>query len=184
MDMGLSSKLMGPGWGDCTPVQTKCVESPNGERASKGGREISEEVIEKVSAHVVSLPPPSRRGNDARGEKVFVDIGCAACHAPSLPLPDGGSVQAFTDILLHDMGDGLADGFIEGSAMESEWRTAPLMGLGRLMDQKLPLLHDGRARSVEEAILWHDGEAASASQAFVDLNNADRSALLKFLETL
>ncbi len=184
MDMGLSSKLMGPAWGDCTPVQTKCVEAPSGERAWKGGREISEDVIAKVTAHVVSLPVPQKRGNEAEGEQIFASIGCSACHTPSLPTPNDGDVGAYTDLLLHDMGDGLADGMVEASAIGSEWRTAPLMGLGRLLEKNMPLLHDGRARNVTEAILWHDGEGAGAALGFTNLNNAKRKTLLRFLETL
>ena len=82
------------------------------------------------------------------------------------------------------MGDGLADGIEEGSATGSEWRTAPLMGLGRLIEKRAPLLHDGRARNAAEAILWHGGEAKSAADAYRGLAATDRQALHRFLETL
>ncbi len=82
------------------------------------------------------------------------------------------------------MGEGLADGIEEGSAMGSEWRTAPLMGLGRLMEKHAPLLHDGRARNASEAILWHGGEAKSAADAYRSLATTDRQTLYRFLETL
>jgi CxxC motif-containing protein (DUF1111 family) len=165
-------------------VQTKCVEAPSGERAWKNGREVSDDVVTKITAHIASLPVPARRGSDARGKKIFGLVGCSTCHVPSLPLTGGGSVAAFTDLLLHDMGKGLADGIVEGSATGSEWRTAPLMGLGRLMENNMPLLHDGRARDAEEAILWHGGEAAGVVHAYSMLSGSERRALIRFLETL
>ncbi len=184
MEMGLSSSLMGPAWGDCTPVQNLCVEAPNGERAAKGGREVDINAVKKITAHVASLGAPPRRGQELEGEKLFIALGCAACHTPQLPIKGGSTVGAFTDLLLHDMGAGLEDGFIEGSASSSEWRTAPLMGLGRLLEKNMPLLHDGRARNADEAILWHEGEAADAVLAYTNLNEIRRKALLRFLETL
>ncbi len=184
MEMGLSTRLAGPAWGDCTPVQTDCHEAPSGERAAKGGREVDMKTVQMVTAHVASLPPPARRGTAPAGEKLFALIGCASCHTPELPLPDGRTVAAFTNLLLHDMGDGLADGFEEGSATGSEWRTAPLMGLGRLMEKRMPMLHDGRARDAEEAILWHGGEATRAAQNYRDLDAAERHRLMMFLRTL
>ncbi len=184
MDMGMSSPLMGPAWGDCTPVQTECHELTNGEHPRKGGREVSAETLEKVTEHVAALPPPSPRGYNAEGEKVFTDIGCAACHIKSLPLSGGGHVNAFTDLLLHDMGPGLADGIEEGSATGSEWRTAPLMDLGKTMAAKAPLLHDGRARNADEAILWHGGEAERVVGAYTQLPKTKLNALLNYLGTL
>ena len=101
-----------------------------------------------------------------------------------MPLTGGGATHAYTDLLLHDTGPGLADGLVEGSASGSEWRTAPLMGLGRLLKNRQPLLHDGRARDVAEAILWHGGEAAAVVQAYRELDETRRAALHRFLETL
>ncbi len=184
MEMGLSSRLMGPAWGDCSPVETDCIKAPNGERAAKGGREVSLKEIGKIVAYVASLPPPPRRGRAPEGGKLFAAIGCAACHTPELPIDGGKSVGAFSDLLLHDMGEGLADGLEEGLATGNEWRTAPLMGLGRLMERRQPLLHDGRARNVEEAILWHGGEGAKSGQAYRALDSAQRSKLMDFLGTL
>ena len=184
MDLGLSSRLMGPAWGDCTAVQKDCHEARTGERASRDGREVSTKTVKQVTAHVATLAVPDRLGDAPEGEKVFADVGCAACHAPELPLGGGGAVRAFTDLLLHDMGDGLADGIEEGSAIGSEWRTAPLMGLGRLIEKRAPLLHDGRARDAVEAILWHGGEATSVADAYRGLAATDRQALHRFLETL
>ncbi len=184
MDLGLSSRLMGPAWGDCTPVQTECHTARTGERAGRDGREVSTKTVGQVTAHVATLAALRPRGAAPGGRKVFADVGCAACHAPSLPLTGGGTIRAYTDLLLHDMGDGLADGIEEGSATGSEWRTAPLMGLGRLIEKRAPLLHDGRARDVGEAILWHGGEAKSAANAYRSLADTDRQALHRFLKTL
>ncbi len=184
MDLGLSSPLMGPAWGDCTPVQTECHMAANGERAARDGREVGRKTLKLVTAHVAGMAALTPRGSNRAGEKLFTTVGCAACHAPSLPLTDGGAVGAYTDLLLHDMGDGLADGIEEGSASGSEWRTAPLMGLGRLMEKRLPLLHDGRARDVGEAILWHGGEAERVANAYRNLSEGQRLSLRHFLETL
>jgi len=184
MDMGLSSKIMGPAWGDCTPRQKDCYSAAHGERPRNDGREISDKVIKLVTDSVIDLVPTPPRGADPAGQQLFRQIGCAACHMPELPLTDGGTVRMYTDLLLHDTGPGLADGLVEGSAMGGEWRTAPLMGLGRLMKKKEPLLHDGRARDVREAILWHGGEASGVVQAYRQLDTEQRYSLHRFLETL
>ncbi|MBT4932464.1 MAG: hypothetical protein HN889_12515 [Rhodospirillaceae bacterium] len=184
MDMGMSSKIMGPAWGDCTPRQKACYSAAHGERPRNDGREISNNVIKLVTDSVLDLVPTPPRGADPEGKQVFRQIGCAACHIPEVPLDDGGTSRMYTDLLLHDTGPGLADGFVEGSAGSGEWRTAPLMGLGWLMKKKEFLLHDGRARDVREAILWHGGEAAGAAQAYRDLENSQRYSLHRFLGTL
>jgi CxxC motif-containing protein (DUF1111 family) len=128
-----------------------------------------------------------------QGEAVFGTIGCAACHVPeftagpsTIPAIQGMPVRLFSDLLLHDMGPGLADGRPDGDASGQEWRTAPLWGL-RVMRDFLNgdafLIHDGRAATVEEAILMHGGEAQAARDAFDALGPSDRDALLDFVET-
>lgn len=184
MDMGLSSRIMGPAWGDCTPRQKGCYRAAHGESPRNDGREISNKVIKLVTDSVVELVPSPRLGTHPEGRKVFNQIGCASCHVPELPLNDGGTARMYTDLLLHDTGPGLADGFVEGSAQSGEWRTAPLMGLGWLLKNREPLLHDGRARDAREAILWHGGEAAGVVQSYRDLGNSERHSLHRFLETL
>ncbi len=129
------------------------------------GREVGRNTLKPVTAQVAGLAALKPRGNDPAGEKLFATVGCGACHVPSLPSPNSGAIGAYTDLLLHDMGEGLADGIEDGSASGAKWRTAPLMGLGRLMEKRLPLLHDGRARDVGEAILWHGGEAERVANA-------------------
>ena len=184
VDLGLSSRIIGPAWGDCTPAQKDCYSATHGERPSSEGRELSSHVIKLVTATVVELDALLPRGVAPKGKRLFKRIGRAACHVPEMPLTGGGATHAYTDLLLHDTGPGLADGLVEGSATGSEWRTAPLMGLGRLLEKNEPLLHDGRARDVREAILWHGGEAAAVVQAYRELDEISRSALHRFLETL
>lgn len=120
---------------------------------------------------------PSRSAQ--RGEEVFGRIGCSSCHTPWLPTP-AGTIHPFTDLLIHDMGPGLADGFDMQQATGSEFRTQPLWGLCR----HAPFLHDGRADSVEEAILLHGGEAQSARDSYEILTGEEQQYLLRFLESL
>ena len=133
------------------------------------------------------LPPLREGAREAEGKQVFGRIGCARCHMPSMRTGDSktpglGRVDAalYSDLLLHDMGDRLADHISEGSATAREFRTTPLWGLGR----KKYLLHDGRARSAHEAILEHDGEAARAAARYRELPEQDRRALEVFLRSL
>ena len=131
-------------------------------------------------AHLLNRPDPA-------GVQLFTDTGCAACHIPGLLPEDGpGVIMAYTDLALHDMGPGLDDGLPEGDAASSEWRTAPLWGLGTYLadNPSGPLLHDGRARGLLEAILWHDGEAAAARDAFLASDAEVRARLIDFLMSL
>jgi CxxC motif-containing protein (DUF1111 family) len=129
-----------------------------------------------------------------RGREVFFDSGCASCHRPAfvthrLDGDDPASFQLiwpYTDLLLHDMGEGLADNRPEGRANGQEWRTAPLWGIGmtQTVSGHTYFLHDGRARSLMEAVLWHGGEAQAARDRVVDMPPEDRAALIRFLESL
>ena len=126
------------------------------------------------------------------GEALFAAIGCVRCHAPDAETGDAHpfselrrqNIHPYTDLLLHDMGPDLADGSSRADA--SEWRTPPLWGVGLLetVSGQTRLLHDGRARSPLEAVLWHGGEAAFARSAVIELERADRDALLSFLGSL
>jgi CxxC motif-containing protein (DUF1111 family) len=119
---------------------------------------------------------------------LFQRLGCAGCHRPGLPVRFGdadASIDAYTDLLLHDMGSALADRSLSGRIVPSRWRTAPLWGLGHaLQNRDVALLHDGRARSVEEAILWHGGQANAARRAFLQLPADERNRLLAWVESL
>lgn len=148
-----------------------------------GRWEVTREELERVAFYLrhLAVPAPRHRPQDLKGRQLFRAIGCAACHRESL----AGS-PAYTDLLLHDMGPGLDDGVAEGVAQPREWRTPPLWGLGltrRVLGEEL-YLHDGRARSLEEAILWHGGEAEGAKRRFLALSKEDREALLDFLKGL
>lgn len=178
-DIGLSTRIFPDPWGDCTAGERACRASPHG--AERGQPEIADEILDRVAAYVASLPapPPARPGT---GEKLFGDIGCAACHA-TLHLANGAPVRAYTDLLLHDMGAGLGDGMEEGAADAWFWRTAPLWNLRASLPAR-QLLHDGRARDVQEAIEWHGGEAEEARLRFRALAPADKAALLAFVNGL
>ncbi len=129
-----------------------------------------------------------------RGEQLFAKANCTACHLPSVTTSKHHSlaelraqkIRPFTDLLLHDMGPGLADNLGEHKATGAEWRTPPLwsFGLTAGVSGGEAYLHDGRARTLEEAILWHGGEAERAKEAFRTMNKADRTALVRFLKSL
>lgn len=160
--------------------------------------EIPAGVAASVVFYMHTLAPPPRRGADQPevqgGERVFRAIGCAACHVPELrtgespiaPLRDRPAA-IYSDLLLHDMGDALADGYPEQQATGREWRTTPLWGLGlvpRLLGGQEFYLHDGRARTLEEAIRLHGGESQPSATRFTELSTADQRALLAFLRSL
>jgi CxxC motif-containing protein (DUF1111 family) len=173
-------------------------EFPETDLPHGGSPELPENLLQHVVTYLRTLAPPARRdredGRVKQGEEVFRRIGCAACHLPELrvgefpeqPALSGAHIEPFTDLLLHDMGPGLADGRPDQEADGREWRTAALWGLGlqQTVNGHLFLLHDGRARGIAEAILWHDGEAAAARQRWQALPEAERAALLRFLESL
>lgn len=167
-----------------------------------GLTELSGGEDRRLAAYVRLLAVPARRGLDRpevrRGEALFGQIGCAACHLPELrtdsaaALPElaGQTIRPYTDLLLHDLGRDLADlrrdGRPDRAPSSRAWRTSPLWGLGLLgtVTGEVRLLHDGRARTPEEAILWHGGEAKRSRERFRALPAADRGAMLSFLESL
>lgn len=190
-DIGITSPLF-PAQ-NCAPAQTACAAAANG-----GAPELRAGQLHHLQTYHLGLGVPARRGVDdpsvLAGERLFTDLGCAACHRPTLTtrthrtLPElGGQViHPYTDLLLHDMGLDLADGREDYLASGSEWRTPPLWGLGlrNVVNDHAGLLHDGRARSPLEAILWHGGEAKAAADAVRRLPPVERSHLLRFLDSL
>jgi CxxC motif-containing protein (DUF1111 family) len=159
--------------------------------------ELSEQALDALETYLKGLDAPVRRDAHVaavtEGERLFAAFGCTACHLPSLPvdaarLPGDppSSIAAYTDLLLHDMGERLADGRPDGLASGSEWRTAPLWGIGlaEAVNGHTRFLHDGRARNLAEAILWHGGEAEAAKEAFRTASADRRAALLAFLSSL
>jgi CxxC motif-containing protein (DUF1111 family)/predicted lipoprotein with Yx(FWY)xxD motif len=206
-DMGvMTSMIPNP---DCGSEQASCGNS---------GSEIADEHVNNLVKYVSLLGVGARRDYaNQTGETLFDDIGCAGCHRPSLvtsnshPLAElrGQTIYPYTDMLLHDMGDGLADNLAEGFASGAEWRTSPLWGLGLVKnvmlgdtkandlisiadaqnraineERRIGYLHDGRARTIDEAIRWHGGEAQASKIAYEALSDSERNAVINFLESL
>ena len=158
-DLGLSSARKPFPHGDCTEREIDCIGAPTGESVRFENHEISAEMIKVVAAYVgepASAERPQPRTTSA-ARRSSLDAGCAACHAPSMPSTDGGSVAAYTDLLLHDMGKDLDDGVGEPGVASAEWRTAPLIGMTPTPGRRY--LHDGRAPTLDLAIRAHGGEA-------------------------
>ena len=190
-DLGITSSLFPTE--ACTSAQTACARA-----ASGGAPELDEDKLKVLTAYTQLLAVPARRAHDdprvLLGKATFHRVGCARCHRPSLdtgevpgrPELSGQRIWPYTDLLLHDLGEPLADGYGDFLATGREWRTPPLWGLGltRAVSGHTRLLHDGRARSPLEAILWHGGEARAARDAVLGLPRAEREALVAFLDSL
>lgn len=190
-DMGLTTSLFTSD--HCTDNQATCKKQLNG-----GNPEISEEILSATVSYSSSLAVPMRRNAQdkevLRGKKLFIDAQCSACHTPKFitratpdyPEYQNITIRPYTDLLLHDLGEGLADNRDDFEANGKEWRTAPLWGIGLVgkINGHTNFLHDGRARNLSEAILWHGGEAENAKNYFLKMPKQDRSALIKFLESL
>jgi CxxC motif-containing protein (DUF1111 family) len=195
-DMGLSTPLFTSPYGDCTPAQTVCRSAPHGGDGSNV--EVDSRLFDLVVFYSRNLAVPARRDVDdprvLAGKKLFYDSGCIACHRPKYVtrrLPDRPEqsfqlVWPYTDMLLHDMGDALADRRIDGTIADAEWRTPPLWGIGltREVNGHTRFLHDGRARNLLEAVLWHGGEAEAAKQRVLAMSREERDALIAFLNSL
>lgn len=193
-DIGLSTPDMPLHHGDCTPAQADCLRRASGVQPRLGDTEGPAPVLDLVAFYAENLAVPARRDVGAAetlaGKRLFYEAGCVACHHPKFVTrrDAANKAQAFqlvwpySDFLLHDMGEGLADGQADGR----EWRTPPLWGIGltKTVSGHSFFLHDGRARNLTEAILWHGGEAEAARNRFAALAEHDRAALLTFLESL
>ena len=168
---------------NCTDAQPECQKHAG---LSDHEHDATEERLNAVAAYITSLKVPLPKTFDQEGKTLFTQIGCANCHVPRFVTDQGIVIKPYTDLLLHDMGEALADERSEYLAEGNEWRTAPLWGIGlkKLTAGAAYYLHDGRARSIEAAILWHGGEAKGAQDAFVNLQKEERIRLLKFLESL
>ncbi len=190
-DMGLTTSLFAEE--NHTPAQPAAVQQPSG-----GSPEVSDLILDSVTFYSSALAVPARRSVDdaqvRRGEELFRTAKCAACHreqlttgeVPGLPSHSRQTIRPYTDLLLHDLGEGLSDQRPSFAADGREWRTPPLWGVGLVpkVNGHTFLLHDGRARNFAEAILWHGGEAEQSREAFRQMPRADREALVKFLESL
>ncbi|WP_425045107.1 di-heme oxidoredictase family protein [Primorskyibacter sp. S87] len=197
MDIGISTPLLPDPWGDCSIVQRGCRSAPHGD-GDEREQELDREALELVTFYGRNLAVPAREAigdpQVLRGKAVFYETGCIACHTPKfvthrLPGQPEQSFQLiwpYSDLLLHDMGPGLADRDLSGNIASTEWRTAPLWGIGRTgqVSDHTRFLHDGRARSLLEAVLWHGGEAAPHRATVIAMPPTDRAALIRFLESL
>lgn len=189
-DMGLTTTLHP--MDDCTERQPECTGVQDG-----GAPEVTDTIFERTVLYSQAIAPPIRREADdpevLKGRQLFRDLHCSSCHVPAhttgafaLEALEGQRIWPYTDLLLHDMGPGLSDGRPVDGAQASEWRTPPLWGIGlqEEVSGEARFLHDGRARDINEAILWHDGEAAGPRQGFEALSSEERAALIRFVEDL
>ena len=197
-DIGISSPDVPRSHGDCTEAQTDCLAMPTGVQSRLGDTEAPDPVLDLVTFYSENLAVPARRDVDKpqvlHGKELFYESGCASCHRPKFVTRRDAANKAhafqliwpYSDFLLHDMGEGLADGQAVGVATGREWRTPPLWGIGltETVSGHTYFLHDGRARDLTEAILWHGGEAQAARDRFAALDKAARDALIAFLESL
>ncbi|CZT33918.1 di-heme oxidoreductase family protein [Rhizobium sp. 9140] len=205
-DIGISTPDDMRSHGDCTDRQPKCLAMEDGVQPRLGSSEAPDPVLDLVAFYARHLAVPARRNVAApavlAGKRLFSEAGCASCHVPKFvtrrdptsPATAFQLIWPYSDLLLHDMGEGLSDAVSPsdpGNAdaakpLPGEWRTPPLWGIGlaQTVDARAGFLHDGRARTLTEAVLWHGGEAQAARDRFVSLDAADRRALLAFLESL
>ncbi|MCA9582342.1 MAG: thiol oxidoreductase [Myxococcales bacterium] len=190
-DLGVTSSMFPQD--DCTPPQEDCRGAIAG-----GTPELDDPLLDDVEAYLMLLAIPVRtRWEDQEileGKRLFFEVGCESCHTAkhqtgeneSFPELSNQTIWPYTDLLLHDMGDGLSDGRPSFESTGNEWRTPPLWALRFIqsVNKHDRLLHDGRARGVAEAILWHGGEAESARTAFKNLNQQERKLLVDFVNSL
>ena len=208
-DMGLTNRLHQQE--TCTEEQIECISAPNGNGDSINNYdyEVSDPILDAIAFYSSHLAVPERR--DAYSEQVligkalFMQAGCQSCHTESYktiidqdqPELSQQTIFPYTDMLLHDMGEDLADFTFKNEpagpemlyeflATAREWRTPPLWGLGltKTVDPKATFLHDGRAKTIMEAVLWHGGEAENAKKKVLAFNQEERDALLAFLNDL
>ncbi|TVT82055.1 di-heme oxidoredictase family protein [Pseudomonas sp. H3(2019)] len=194
-DMGLTTSLRP--FDDCTPAQTDCLQAPNG-NGPDGEPEVSDNILRLVLFYSRNLAVPARRDVNGSqvlaGKNLFYQAGCQSCHTPTFTTAANAAepelanqvIRPYSDLLLHDMGEGLADNRSEFQASGRDWRTPPLWGIGltQTVSGHTQFLHDGRARNLLEAVLWHGGEARAAQQQVLAFNAEQRAALLAFLNSL
>ena len=196
-DMGLSNKLYSNPF-NCTSKQVECTKAISGNSEEYDGLEVSNDQLDLVTFYSSQLGVPARRNmtaeNVKKGKEIFFALNCNSCHVESFTTGDSGShtnlnnqiMYPYSDFLLHDMGESLSDGVSEFLALGSEWRTPPLWGIGltNIVSDEYGYLHDGRARTIEEAILWHGGEAKEIIQNYKKLKKNEVNQLLSFINSL
>ncbi|MEM7738525.1 MAG: di-heme oxidoredictase family protein [Deinococcota bacterium] len=194
-DIGITTDIF-PG-AHCAAGQDACLNALSGSNSESEPEIIADDLL-KVTLYSSTLAVPVQRDIDSldvqAGAVLFRDIGCSGCHLesvttgihPTIPALSHQQIRPYTNLLLHDMGDGLADGLSDFQATGREWRTPPLWGIGlfETVNKHTYYLHDGRARNLEEAILWHGGEAEASKDTFKQLSREQREQLLSFLGSL
>ena len=190
-DLGLTNSIFNEN--PCPLPQQDCYNAPNG-----GEPEVTDKQLDRMLLYQTSLAVPKRRNfknqDVLNGKVLFNKLNCISCHTidfktstyPFNPLLENKNIKPYSDFLLHDMGEGLADNRPDFLANGKEWRTQPLWGIGLIntVNKHTFLLHDGRARSIEEAILWHGGEAEKAKDDFKNLSKKQREEILSFIKSL
>ncbi|QAX82230.1 di-heme oxidoreductase family protein [Candidatus Pseudomonas adelgestsugas] len=194
-DMGLTTSMRP--FDDCTEAQGTCKQAPNGNNANDEP-EVSDNILRLVLFYTRNLAVPMHRDSNTAqvlaGKNLFYQAGCQGCHKPKFTTSATASepelanqlIYPYSDLLLHDMGPGLADYRSEFKAGDRDWRTPPLWGIGltQIVNDQAKFLHDGRARNLLEAVLWHGGEAQAAQQHVLSFNIEQRTELLAFLNSL
>ncbi|MEM7277159.1 MAG: di-heme oxidoredictase family protein [Pseudomonadota bacterium] len=192
-DIGISNPLLS--LQNCSPKQSQCQRQSHGNDA-KEGVEIPKLLFDKVVFFTAHIAPPSSGKTPLlqQGQRLFTSAQCASCHQPSHTVAivneagvnNDETIWPYTDLLLHDMGPALADTLPENGVAASEWRTPPLWGLGKNLDfnRHVGLLHDGRARTIDEAIVWHGGEASASRDFYLTLSAEERAAMTAFIRAL
>ena len=196
-DMGLSNSVASNAFGDCTKYQKECYNFPTG--INEGSNlEVEDNILEKIVFYLSSLSPPKRREvsdkNVLAGKEIFYKSKCISCHTPKYVTSKNAKhdflkfqlIWPYTDLLLHDMGDGLADRNIKGEITNKEWKTPPLWGIGyaKEVNSRATFLHDGRAKNILEAVLWHSGEAKPSIDFLLENYKKDLDKLESFLKSL
>ncbi|WP_291727017.1 di-heme oxidoredictase family protein [Bernardetia sp.] len=192
-DMGITSSIHPIE--NCTDIQQNCKDAISG--STEEEMEISESKLAKVVLYCQTLAVPARRDAEntqvLRGKELFSNLNCNKCHIPKMKTDfheikalSNQTIYPYTDLLLHDMGDELADNRPDFGATGNEWRTPPLWGLGMIqrVNPLATFMHDGRAKTIEEAILWHGGEAENSKEKYIKLSKDSRTDLLTFLNSL
>lgn len=168
---------------NCTSEQKECLNA----KKARDAIDVPDDRLEAIDFYLKNLKVPVVENKNKEGKALFSQIGCASCHTPSFTLPNNQKAEVYSDFLLHDMGDELSDGRSEFNATKNQWRTTPLWGINsykHTVGTQVEYLHDGRARSLEEAIVWHGGEALKAKESFMNLSKQQRDALIEFLGEL
>jgi len=171
----------------CQAAQFDCIAAPRGDETRLGSLDLPMLRLQAIASFIRDHKAPQTMTLNAKGRQgkaIFEQVGCTACHRPTLTTTEGVEFNLYSDLLLHDMGEALQDGRPEFLATEREFRTAPLWGVGARVRAGHRFLHDARASTPEEAILWHGGEADNAKSQFIKLDQEKRLALLHFLEQL